>query len=151
RVPVLVGHARTKPHCAAAEQAARRMDRSWALARRMIGSPPTPYCSAANSDERSLTSLAKLRLIPSPLPHRSYAPQLAYFCGGNRPGPRSPTGLCRRLPPPTTVLIIAGFFLGRLEGSMAGKPFAIIMGSQPDWPTIKHTADTLDALGIGYV
>src|SRR6266487_1490653 len=30
----------------------------------MIGSPPTPYCSAAKSNERSLTSLAKLRLTP---------------------------------------------------------------------------------------
>src|SRR5262249_56140461 len=35
-------------------------------------------------------------------------------------------------------------------GSMAGKPVAIIMGSQSDWPTMKHAADTLDALGIGY-
>src|SRR3954469_17082073 len=34
---------------------------------------------------------------------------------------------------------------------MAAKPVAIIMGSQSDWPTMKHAADTLDALGIGYV
>jgi 5-(carboxyamino)imidazole ribonucleotide mutase len=27
---------------------------------------------------------------------------------------------------------------------------AIIMGSQSDWPTMKHAAETLDALGIGY-
>ena len=33
---------------------------------------------------------------------------------------------------------------------MAGKPVAIIMGSQSDWATMKHAADTLDALGIGY-
>jgi 5-(carboxyamino)imidazole ribonucleotide mutase len=33
---------------------------------------------------------------------------------------------------------------------MAGKPVAIIMGSQSDWATMKHTADTLDELGIGY-
>ena len=33
---------------------------------------------------------------------------------------------------------------------MAGKPVAIIMGSQSDWPTMKHAADTLDVLGIGY-
>ncbi len=33
---------------------------------------------------------------------------------------------------------------------MAGKPIAIIMGSQSDWATMKHAADTLDALGIGY-
>ncbi len=29
-------------------------------------------------------------------------------------------------------------------------PVAIIMGSQSDWSTMKHTADTLDALEIGY-
>src|SRR5215470_7079952 len=33
---------------------------------------------------------------------------------------------------------------------MAEKPVAIIMGSQSDWQTMKHAADTLDALGIGY-
>jgi 5-(carboxyamino)imidazole ribonucleotide mutase len=27
---------------------------------------------------------------------------------------------------------------------------AIIMGSQSDWSTMKHAADTLDALGVGY-
>ena len=29
-------------------------------------------------------------------------------------------------------------------------PVAIIMGSQSDWPTMKHAAETLDALGIAY-
>src|SRR5262249_9828519 len=145
RVSVLVGRAHAKPHCA--ETAARRMDPSWALARRMIGSPPTPYCSAAKSSEHSLTSLAKLRLTPS---HRSHAPQLAYFCGGNQGSGPIPTRLGRCLATSTTVPIIAGFFFGRFEGSMAGKPVAIIMGSQSDWPTMKHPADTLDALGIGY-
>jgi 5-(carboxyamino)imidazole ribonucleotide mutase len=33
---------------------------------------------------------------------------------------------------------------------MAGTPVAIIMGSQSDWATMKHAADTLDALGVGY-
>jgi 5-(carboxyamino)imidazole ribonucleotide mutase len=33
---------------------------------------------------------------------------------------------------------------------MPSKPVAIIMGSQSDWATMKHAADTLDALGIGY-
>jgi 5-(carboxyamino)imidazole ribonucleotide mutase len=33
---------------------------------------------------------------------------------------------------------------------MAVKPIAIIMGSQSDWATMKHAADTLDALGLGY-
>ncbi len=33
---------------------------------------------------------------------------------------------------------------------MADKPIAIIMGSQSDWSTMKHAAETLDALGIGY-
>jgi 5-(carboxyamino)imidazole ribonucleotide mutase len=30
------------------------------------------------------------------------------------------------------------------------KPVAVIMGSQSDWATMKHAADTLDALGIAY-
>ena len=30
------------------------------------------------------------------------------------------------------------------------KPVAIILGSQSDWPTMRHAAETLDALGIGY-
>ncbi len=29
-------------------------------------------------------------------------------------------------------------------------PIAIIMGSQSDWDTMRHTAETLTALGIGY-
>jgi 5-(carboxyamino)imidazole ribonucleotide mutase len=33
---------------------------------------------------------------------------------------------------------------------MAAKPVAIIMGSQSDWPTMKHAADTLAALKIPY-
>jgi 5-(carboxyamino)imidazole ribonucleotide mutase len=33
---------------------------------------------------------------------------------------------------------------------MAGKPVAIIMGSQSDWATMKHAADTLDEFGIGH-
>ena len=34
---------------------------------------------------------------------------------------------------------------------MAVKPVAIIMGSQSDWATMKHAADTLAALKIPYV
>ncbi len=30
------------------------------------------------------------------------------------------------------------------------KPVAIIMGSQSDWPTMRHAAETLDALAVGY-
>jgi len=33
---------------------------------------------------------------------------------------------------------------------MAGSPIAIIMGSQSDWATMRHAAETLDALGIAY-
>ncbi|MFL6796759.1 MAG: 5-(carboxyamino)imidazole ribonucleotide mutase [Xanthobacteraceae bacterium] len=33
---------------------------------------------------------------------------------------------------------------------MAAKPVAIIMGSQSDWATMKHAADTLETLAIGY-
>ena len=32
----------------------------------------------------------------------------------------------------------------------SAKPVAIIMGSQSDWQTMKHAAETLDALGVGY-
>ncbi|HEX8168023.1 MAG TPA: 5-(carboxyamino)imidazole ribonucleotide mutase [Beijerinckiaceae bacterium] len=31
---------------------------------------------------------------------------------------------------------------------MAGAPVAIIMGSQSDWATMRHAAETLDALGV---
>ena len=30
------------------------------------------------------------------------------------------------------------------------KPVAIIMGSQSDWPTLKHAAETLDELRVGH-
>ncbi len=33
---------------------------------------------------------------------------------------------------------------------MPAKPVAIIMGSQSDWATMKHAAETLDALRIGH-
>ena len=33
---------------------------------------------------------------------------------------------------------------------MAAKPVAIIMGSQSDWATMTHAAETLDVLGVGY-
>jgi 5-(carboxyamino)imidazole ribonucleotide mutase len=33
---------------------------------------------------------------------------------------------------------------------MSTPPVAIIMGSQSDWPTMKHAAEILDDLGIGY-
>jgi len=33
---------------------------------------------------------------------------------------------------------------------MAGTPIAIIMGSQSYWATMRHAAETLDALGIAY-
>ena len=33
---------------------------------------------------------------------------------------------------------------------MSTPPVAIIMGSQSDWPTMKHAADILDELGIDY-
>ena len=33
---------------------------------------------------------------------------------------------------------------------LGAKSVAIIMGSQSDWQTMKHAAETLDALGVGY-
>src|ERR1700683_4390900 len=41
----------------------------------------------------------------------------------------------------------AGDFLVPPQGA---KSVAIIMGSQSDWQTMKHAADTLDALGVPY-
>src|ERR1700759_3892201 len=34
--------------------------------------------------------------------------------------------------------------------TMASPPVAIIMGSKSDWATMRHAAETLDALGIPY-
>jgi 5-(carboxyamino)imidazole ribonucleotide mutase len=34
--------------------------------------------------------------------------------------------------------------------AMAGAPVAIIMGSQSDWSTMRHAAETLEALDVGY-
>jgi 5-(carboxyamino)imidazole ribonucleotide mutase len=34
--------------------------------------------------------------------------------------------------------------------SVSARPVAVIMGSQSDWATMKHAADTLDALGVAY-
>ncbi len=33
----------------------------------------------------------------------------------------------------------------------ATPPVAIIMGSQSDWPTMKHAADALDTLGVAWI
>jgi 5-(carboxyamino)imidazole ribonucleotide mutase len=58
-----------------------------------------------------------------------------------------------RLATGSTVPIIRAFFLhvGRSgKARMAAKPVAIVMGSQSDWTTLRHAAETLDALGIGY-
>lgn len=33
---------------------------------------------------------------------------------------------------------------------LTSPPVAIVMGSQSDWATMRHAADTLDALGIAY-
>lgn len=38
----------------------------------------------------------------------------------------------------------------RSDKRSAIKSVAIIMGSQSDWATMKHAAETLDALGVGY-
>ncbi len=40
---------------------------------------------------------------------------------------------------------------GAWEADMTARtpPVAIIMGSQSDWETMRHAAETLDALGVG--
>lgn len=35
-------------------------------------------------------------------------------------------------------------------GGAAAPRVAIVMGSQSDWPTMRHAAETLDALGVGH-
>ena len=35
--------------------------------------------------------------------------------------------------------------------SPGAAPVAIIMGSRSDWPTLRHAAEALDVLGVGYV
>jgi 5-(carboxyamino)imidazole ribonucleotide mutase len=43
-------------------------------------------------------------------------------------------------------------FRGREQGmTTARAPVAIIMGSQSDWATMRHAAETLDVLGIGFI
>jgi 5-(carboxyamino)imidazole ribonucleotide mutase len=37
-----------------------------------------------------------------------------------------------------------------LVASLGAKSVAIVMGSQSDWQTMKHAAETLEALGVGY-
>jgi 5-(carboxyamino)imidazole ribonucleotide mutase len=34
--------------------------------------------------------------------------------------------------------------------AISSKPVALIMGSQSDWATMRHAAETLDALGLGH-
>jgi 5-(carboxyamino)imidazole ribonucleotide mutase len=48
--------------------------------------------------------------------------------------------------------LYGAFFSAGAEGSahMSAKPVAIIMGSQSDWPTMRHAAETLEALEVGY-
>ena len=50
------------------------------------------------------------------------------------------------------VPLYGAFFSAGAGGSarMSAKPVAIIMGSQSDWPTMRHAAETLDALKVGY-
>jgi 5-(carboxyamino)imidazole ribonucleotide mutase len=50
--------------------------------------------------------------------------------------------------PPAGIVNLAylSVFLGTIDVMTA--PIAIIMGSQSDWDTMRHAADTLDALGI---
>jgi 5-(carboxyamino)imidazole ribonucleotide mutase len=50
------------------------------------------------------------------------------------------------------VPLYGAFFSAGAEGCarMSAKPVAIIMGSQSDWPTMRHAAETLEALKVGY-
>ena len=39
---------------------------------------------------------------------------------------------------------------GSTTPAASDAPVAIVMGSQSDWPTMRHAAETLDALGVGH-
>jgi 5-(carboxyamino)imidazole ribonucleotide mutase len=56
-----------------------------------------------------------------------------------------------RAPSYNRTLSRAKGFVGRIRNMPAGKrPIAIIMGSKSDWATMRHAADTLKALRIGF-
>jgi len=42
------------------------------------------------------------------------------------------------------------FAVAPVEAKSGAKSVAIIMGSQSDWQTMRHAAETLEALQIGY-
>lgn len=42
----------------------------------------------------------------------------------------------------------AGLPAGSTDGSSAGPRVGVIMGSQSDWPTMKHAVEVLEALGV---
>lgn len=44
----------------------------------------------------------------------------------------------------------ASFFLLKEPSRAMAIPVAIIMGSQSDWPTMRHAAEILDLLGVAY-
>jgi len=46
--------------------------------------------------------------------------------------------------------MLFGSCAGLKGARMTAKPVAIIMGSQSDWATMRHAAETLDVLGIAY-
>src|SRR5262249_47184964 len=112
---------------------------------------PDPVLQRSKLERAFAHIIGETEADPLPGPAQEPCTLIGFFWGGKSARRRVPPGVCRRLAPPTVAPIIAGFFFGRFEGSRGGKPVAIIRGSQSDWPTMKHTADTLDALGIGYV
>src|SRR5262249_6996336 len=68
RALVLAGRVRTASHCDAEEAAERRMDPSWALARHMTGSPPTPLLQRSKRERAFAHIVGETEANPLPAP-----------------------------------------------------------------------------------
>src|SRR5262249_41250886 len=123
--------------CDTEETAARRMDRSWALARHMTGSPPTPLLQR-NKHERAFAHIiGETEANPLPAPARepctpiglSLRPQSG---GAARfpPGYLAPRGILTHAVPTNTRPNSRALLFGGLRGIDGGDAGCYHMGHQ---------------------
>src|SRR6516162_4497744 len=96
------------------------MDRSWALARRMIRKSPDPVLQRSKFEGVFAHIIGETEADLLPGPARELCTPIGLFLRRKSARRRVPTRLCRRLATPTVVPIIAGFFFGRFEGRWRG-------------------------------